>query len=879
MKANTYRGGIKPYEEIKKFRNTKSDPLHRQSSPDSVFLLPEASPLIVPQPTKQKSASQRFEPTSDEISIEKSIDEIFLDVGKQNLSSYDEIEMIRERLLQLKTIQFYGVLEIPYLLSPSSGDEDKATSIGGAPKKQRAQEPEKVQVIPEIEAKVQAKEDLLKSITQSTSIGEITKLNTEFVKISREILTFIKNSALESDKKTIDFSKLKKEDKEALITLGMMITKVDQDIKDINTREKQFMGTILDEIVKINESKEAYNKGLNSIFFKYENSSEMKRHDREVSTLISQIKKLKAEITAPTRIQLERDPKYIGFETTFAQLQTVITTAKRNIDATEQGAPSTTKTDSLWAKNLQPANPFTITNEECNKIIRAFRGQLILTREYGKAIFDVWENSLRYIIDLQKSLFLKGYTTDEEPLTNIEKYHNIMSKVDHKSLILEFKNAFIAQQGGYYIKFRYKPGQSPVSDPCHIFFFYRFREKDKELPEEKFGDFHLTIHLGGQATPDTAASSQGRMGNLDFREGKIHLVSDQNDYENKANLLPYIFTKTNDALPGENECMQLIPVYQPNAHHNHKVINTGRVITKVLNDYLQTLHIDLGGTSGKQDKELIDKISSYLLKQPNTNMQKDLLHQIMNFENKIREITNKLVRDMMKGFYLSKTVEKQKALQIDKLLTSLTSINNFIQQQKTYAQEISISKNNPTFYENIIKTMKLRLDELKIKAQAALAHAETVEAALAKAEARRNSFTRVLGERTHNSDATQTETAARATREATAREAPAVEQRVTRSKTRKAAEAAEAAQSSETEIPYSESIEFEPRETTEIPVASGRKKRKIKYTKKKYNKVSRKRYNNVSNKRYNKVSSKRYNKVSSKRYNKVSRKNGNYNKQ
>jgi hypothetical protein len=59
------------------------------------------------------------------------LDEIFLDVGKQNLSSYDEIEMIRERLLQLETIQFHGVLKIPYLLSPSSADEGKTTSSGG----------------------------------------------------------------------------------------------------------------------------------------------------------------------------------------------------------------------------------------------------------------------------------------------------------------------------------------------------------------------------------------------------------------------------------------------------------------------------------------------------------------------------------------------------------------------------------------------------------------------------------------------------------------------------------------------------------------------------------------------------------------------------
>ena len=838
MKLNTYRGGINPLSELSLSRNTS-----KTDKPSKTDKITQSNPGL----SLSRNTSKTDEPSIDEISVAKSIDEIFLDVGKLNLSYYDEIDMIRERLLQLETIQFYGVLEIPYVLPPSTGDEYKTTSIGGA-KKKEVQAQEKVQVIPEIEAKVKAKEDLLKRITQSTSIGEITKSNTEFVKISKEILTFIMNSALEPDKKTINFSKLKKEEKEALITLGMMSTKVDQDNKDIKARENQFMGTIVDEIVKINASKEAYNKELNSIFFKYENSSEMKRHDRDVSTLVSQIKKLKAEITAPTRIQLKRDPEYMGFETTFAKLQTVITTAKGNIDATEQGErPSKTKTDSLWAKNLQPANPFTITNEECNKIISAFRGRL-LSREYGKAIFDVWENSLRYIIDLQKSLFLKGYTTDKEPLTNIEKYHNIMSKVDHKSLILEFKSAFIEQQGGFYIKFRYKPGQNPVSDPCHIFFFYRVREKDTELPEEKFGDFHLTIHLGEQVIPDTAASSQEKIGNLDFREGKIHLVKDQNDYKNKANLLPYIFTKTNDALPGENECMQLIPLYQPNAHHNNTVINTGRVITKILNDYLQTLHIDLGGTPGKQDKELIDKISSYLLTQPNTTMQKELLDHIMNFEIKIREITNKLVRDMMKGFYLSKTVEQQKYLQIDKLLTSLTTINNFIQQQKTYTQEISISKNNPTYYENIIKAKNLRLNELERYAQAALAQAETVAASLAS---------RRWADYEDGEDLPDLPWLKKVPPPPPA--PPTVNQRVTRSKTRsKTRQATGAAQSPETEISYLElSNPGEPTKEQVVSLARGKKKQNIKYTRKRYNKVSRKRYNKVSRKRYNKVSRKR----------------------
>ena len=206
MKSNTYSGGIKPYEEIKQSQLRKqksSSPTYKQKSSSPTYKQKSSSPTY-----KQKSASQRHKPTSDEISIEKSIDEIFLDVGKLNLSSYDEIEMIRERLLQLKTIQFYGVLEIPYLLSPSSGDEDKATSIGGAPKKNRAQG------MSDIETKLESKEELLEQITQSTSKDEINKLYTKFVEISKEILNFRKDSALKSDGK-IDFSKLEKEDKEA----------------------------------------------------------------------------------------------------------------------------------------------------------------------------------------------------------------------------------------------------------------------------------------------------------------------------------------------------------------------------------------------------------------------------------------------------------------------------------------------------------------------------------------------------------------------------------------------------------------------------------------------------------------------------------------
>ena len=71
------------------------------------------------------------------------------------------------------------------------------------------------------------------------------------------------------------------------------------------------------------------------------------------------------------------------------------------------------------------------TETECNKIVRLVRRRLI-TKSLGKVIFQVWANNLRYLIDLQKSLFLKGYKIDETPLIDKYKYDNIMSKVDHK---------------------------------------------------------------------------------------------------------------------------------------------------------------------------------------------------------------------------------------------------------------------------------------------------------------------------------------------------------------------------------------------------------------------------------------------------------------
>ena len=277
MNSNIYRGG----EE--KFETTKSGPPHRQSSH-------EASPL--PKPTKQERTSKRHKPTSNEISIEisieKSIDEIFLDVGQQNLSSYDEIEMIREKLLQLETIQFHGVLKIPYLLSPSSADEGKTTSSGGGVFDDLNE------LNKQIEEKTAEKQSLLDKIENlSSDFDDITKFNTNFVKVSKDLLFLTDNyNQIVRDNEELDFFDVNILDEDILakkkLGIGSNTTEDETITKQITDQASDLSSNIYITTANIDKAnfRGNYNKAFYATFNDYDTSPAMIIHDNEVSTLI-----------------------------------------------------------------------------------------------------------------------------------------------------------------------------------------------------------------------------------------------------------------------------------------------------------------------------------------------------------------------------------------------------------------------------------------------------------------------------------------------------------------------------------------------------------------------------------------------------------------
>jgi len=780
MKSNTYSGGIKPYEEITESINTKSD---RQSSPDSVLLRPEASPL--PQLTKQKSTSQRFEPTSDEINIEKSIDEIFLDVGKQNLSSYDEIEMIRERLLQLKTIQFHGILEIPYVLSPSTTDEDKTTSSGGTvsifnkmkQQQKQQQQQQKQDMKTNLDTRYEKiiklqgdKENLLERIKNLSVFDNISRLilYNEFVNLSKELLTLTDTyNQIIRDNRIPNIPKLN-EDRVAKKKLGIVSNtteplSVQQDVKEtIAQQAHAFYSKITRATLEIEKNRKKYIEEFYSILHNYESSPAMIIHDREVSKLIFALKKLKLEITKSREIILQHKRGYIELDEKMSEIRTLITTTIKEINKITKPA----KKDKLCPnirpddlKIIQYENQTTITEDDCN-VIKSLVGCQEITIATATKYLNVWKDNFKNMIDTRKILYLKGYTYTSA-LKDNQIYQDVMSNINHKIFMLELKNAFIKPvRGNLYVKVRYKPGQYMNSDPCHMFFFYSYTYKNAEIQPEKNGDFHLTIHLG--------SIPEENIDIYDFTQGKIHLRTEAKNYKKSANLLPHIFTKRRDnftgggaaasvAAAGEADiCIQVIPLYQPTAHPSNELIYIGRVVVEALNDYLQALQIDLlEGT----DKKLIDDLSSFLIKRPNQYLKQTLQNRIRILETEVLVIPKPILDEMITGFYIDNFIINQESIQ--KFFEALASINKFIQEQNIYIERIIISKLTEDDYTNIIAEANERLKQLKIK---------TLE--------------------------------------------------------------------------------------------GGRKKRKIKYTKR----------------RYNKVSNKRYTKVSNKKYNKASRKNGNYNK-
>jgi hypothetical protein len=649
--------------------------------------------------------------------------------------------MIRERLLQLETIQFHGILEIPYVLSPSTTDEDKATSIGGTvsifnkmKQQQKQQQKQDMKTnLGELYKKIEQlqgdKENLLERIKNLSVFDNISRviLYNEFVNLSKELLTLTDNyNQIIRDNRIPNIPKLN-EDRVAKKKLDIVSNtteplSVQQDVKEtIAQQAHAFHSKITRATHEIEEKKKIYNKDFYSILHDYENSPAMIIHDREVSKLIFALKKLKLEITKSRETILQHKREYIELDEKMSEIRTLITTTIKKIKEIKNSAKKDKPCPNIRPDDLkiiQYENQTTITEDDCN-VIKSLVECKEITIATATKYLNVWKMNFKNMIDTRKILYLKGYTYTSA-LTDNQIYQDVMSNINHKIFMLELKNAFIKPvRGNLYVKVRYKPGQYMNSDPCHMFFFYSYTYKNAEIEAEKNKDFHLTIHLG---------SIPGEKIDIyDFTQGKIHLRTDSKTYKNSANLLPHIFTKRRGnftgagaaaskaapaaAAAGEADiCIQVIPLYQPTAHPSQELIYIGRVVVEALNDYLQALQIDLlEGT----DKKLIDDLSSFLIKSPNQYLKETLQNRIRILENEVLVIPKPILDEMITGFYIDNFIINQESIQ--KFFEALASINKFIQEQKIYIERIIISELTEDDYTNIIAEANERLKQLKIK--------------------------------------------------------------------------------------------------------------------------------------------------------------------
>ena len=102
--------------------------------------------------------------------------------------------------------------------------------------------------------------------------------------------------------------------------------------------------------------------------------------------------------------------------------------------------------------------------------------------------------------------------------------------------------------------------------------------------------------------------------------------------------------------------MQLLPLYQPNANPTETVIYTGRIITKVLNDYLQTLHIHSKDLLEGEYQRLIYELSLVLSSKQNSYTNRKLIKAIEKLEDDIKKQFIEQTRYLTEQYCLSHNI-------------------------------------------------------------------------------------------------------------------------------------------------------------------------------------------------------------------------------
>ena len=588
--------------------------------------------------------------TESKSASETTIDSIISNITKQDISDDEKIQMICEKLSHLETINFYGVLTLPYIKSKvSKGEYDGGQTLGGAKKR-------------ETDAQLLDKLD------------SVEKIDKELTKIDRDINTINENkdknenkieekktSADEIAKKIID-PKTKPKDKTALEKVAATTKQAIQSLesktydykKELSSLEKTRQALIDKKETLINDATaradreterrrrtaaelaqtawrsrrarreteiltrclENYQQQrtefinllaqikVNKERFMYQISSIDSHFGPMASNIINKIGTKLENINKTNynnrlldyKIGRQRMPQYRNLERKLVDSTDAVDRCKRRIRRLRAAIPPRVFTEAERI-NLTCDNQFIITPPDCDKVFFLVQTGRI-TKDSGIEILDVWLENTRRMIELEKELFSKGYKGSTY-LADYVIYREEFDKIDSIELEKKLNDAFEASQAmgeraeHTIVKAKF------LSDVRSGFMCFFYSEIDKNAAkirasaDQRQGNFHLTVHLDKGVGNEALAVRNVNM----YSSGSIHLRAADGMNMYKANMRPYIFEKDTDQPPidefiGSPRCIQILPVYPGDAIETSEVIYVGRIVTHTLNTYLKKLAIN-----------------------------------------------------------------------------------------------------------------------------------------------------------------------------------------------------------------------------------------------------------------------------------------------
>ena len=601
----------------------------------------------------KQSMTSRLLPKESNITESKSasettIDSIISNIAQKNISDDEKIQMICEKLSHLETINFYGVLTLPYIKSKvSKGEYDGGQTLGGAKKR-------------ETDAQLLDKLD------------SVEKIDKELTKIDRDINTINENkdknenkieekktSADEIAKKIID-PKTKPKDKTALEKVAATTKQAIQSLesktydykKELSSLEKTRQALIDKKETLINDATARADREterrrrtaaelaqtawrsrrarretetLTGCLEKYiqqhpefidlleQIKVNKERFMDQISSIDSRFGPMTNNIITRIRTKLENInetnynnrlldyknarqgmPQYHNLETKLVDSRNAVDNCKGQIRGLPAAIPPIDFREE-HRRTLTCANQFEITGVDCNNVYRLVQtGRM--TRALGLEILDVWLENTRRMIELKKELFSKGYKGSTY-LIDYAIYKDEFDKIDSNKLEKKLNDAFEASQAmGERVEHTIVKAKflSDVRSGFMCFFYSeidRNAAKIRASADQRQGNFHLTVHLDQGVGNEALAVRNVNM----YSSGSIHLTGVHNMYQ--ANMRPYIFEKDTDQPPidgfiGLPRCIQILPVYPGDAIGTSEVIYVGRIVTDTLNTYLKELAIN-----------------------------------------------------------------------------------------------------------------------------------------------------------------------------------------------------------------------------------------------------------------------------------------------